>query len=247
MPKKPRLSIITVVLNDRSHIEGTIYSVLSQMFRDYEYIIIDGGSTDGTLDIINKYSDSIRLISEPDNGLYDAMNKGLEYARGEYVYFLNSGDRIYSADLFERVFSLPEADVYYGDVLVVDEDGNEKGLRRLRPPENLTWKDLRRGMLVSHQAFVARREICPKFDLSYRYSADYDWMIRVLKNARTIVNTKMIFVRYLDNGLTKRNLVKSLKERFNIMAKYYGLVPTLVRHVGFGARLTWFYLRNRWF
>ncbi len=244
----PKISIITVVLNDKKHIERTIQSVIYQTFRDIEYIIIDGQSTDGTLDIIKKYEKQIsRLISEPDKGLYDAMNKGLRLASGEYVLFLNSGDRLFDNQTLEKIFQLPQADVYYGDAQIVDEQGNVKGLRRLRPPENLSWKDLRRGMIVSHQAFIARRKLCPPFDLQYRYSADYDWMIKVLKKASNIVNTKMIIVKYLDGGLTKKNLMKSLKERFEIMVKNYGLVPTIIRHIFFAFRLSVFYIRNRWF
>ncbi len=244
----PKISIITVVLNDKKHIERTIQSVIYQTFRDIEYIIIDGQSTDGTLDIIKKYEKQIsRLISEPDKGLYDAMNKGLRLASGEYVLFLNSGDRLFDNQTLEKIFQLPQADVYYGDAQIVDEQGNVKGLRRLRPPENLSWKDLRRGMIVSHQAFIARRKLCPPFDLQYRYSADYDWMIKVLKKASNIVNTKMIIVKYLDGGLTKKNLMKSLKERFEIMVKNYGLVPTIIRHISFAFRLSVFYIRNRWF
>ncbi len=244
----PKISVITVVLNDKKHIESTIQSVIHQTFTDIEYIIIDGGSTDGTLDVIKKYEKQIsQLISEPDKGLYDAMNKGLRLASGEYVLFLNSGDKIFDNQTLEKIFQLPQADIYYGDAQIVDEQGNVKGLRRLRPPEKLSWKDLRKGMLVSHQAFIAKKSICPEFDMKYKFSADYDWMIKVLKKASNIVNTKMIIVKYLDGGLTKKNLIKSLRERFEIMAKNYGFVPTLIRHIFFAFRLIVFYVKNRWF
>ncbi len=243
------LSIITVVLNDVEHIEDTILSVINQDFDSIEYIVIDGQSTDGTLDILYKYSTHIdQLVSEKDNGLYDAMNKGLGLASGKYVLFLNSGDQLFDNQTISKIFaSHPDADVYYGDAQIIAPDGTVRGLRRLRPPEHLSWKSLRKGMLVSHQAFVARRELCPEFDLGYRFSADYDWMIKVLRRAMTIINTGLVIVKYLDEGLTKKNLTRSLKERFRIMSKNYGFVPTVIRHIGFAARLGYFYTKNRWF
>ena len=244
-----KLSIITVVLNDVEHIESTIQSVINQDFDSIEYIVIDGKSTDGTLDILKQYSANIdKLVSERDRGLYDAMNKGLRLANGEYVLFLNSGDRLFDNQTISKIFaSHTHADVYYGDAQIIAPDGAVRGLRRLRPPRTLSWKDLRRGMLVSHQAFIARRSLCPEFDLRYRFSADYDWMIKVLRQAKTIINTGLIIVKYLDEGLTKKNLTRSLKERFWIMSKYYGFVPTVIRHIGFAARLGYFYAKNRWF
>ncbi len=244
-----KLSIITVVLNDAAHIESTIQSVINQDFKSIQYIIIDGQSTDGTLDIIKKYKDHIDiLVSEKDQGLYDAMNKGLRLATGDYVLFLNSGDRLYDNQTISKIFSThPDADVYYGDAQIISPDGAVLGLRRLRPPKNLTWKSLRHGMLVSHQAFIARRSLCPEFDLKYRFSADYDWMIKVLRRAKTIINTGLIFVKYLDQGLTKKNLKKSLRERFWIMSKNYGLLPTVIRHIWFTFRLSYFYMKNKWF
>jgi glycosyltransferase involved in cell wall biosynthesis len=244
-----KLSIITVVLNDAAHIESTIQSVINQNFNSIQYIVIDGQSTDGTLDILKKYSNYIDvLISEKDRGIYDAMNKGLKLAKGDYVLFLNSGDMLYDSQTISKIFaSSPEADVYYGDIQIITPDGTVRGLRRLRPPENLTWKSLRRGMLVSHQAFIPRRDLCPPYDLKYRFSADYDWMIKVLRQANTIINTHQIIIKYLDGGLTKQNLIKSLKERFIIMKQNYGLIPTVVQHIGFSFRLGYFYIKNKWF
>ena len=243
-----KISIITVVRNDEKHIEQTIRSVLDQTFTDYEYLVIDGASTDGTLNIIKKYEDRLTWISEPDKGIYDAMNKGLRMARGEYVLFLNSGDSFFDGKVLEKVFSsAPDADVYYGDTVIVDESGQILGPRRLRPPGTLDWRSFRKGMLVSHQAFIPKRALCPEYDLRYKYSADFDWTIKVLKKARKTVNTGIVIVKYLDGGETKKHLKESLKERFRIMAHYYGFVTTVIRHIGFALRLTWFYLRKRWF
>ncbi len=241
----PKLTVITVVFNDKKHIEKTIKSVLNQTFKDIEYWIIDGASTDGTLEIIKKYDTQLNYLSEPDRGIYDAMNKGLERATGQYVIFLNSGDEFYDNQVLERVFSLPEADVYYGDSVIVDEQGEVLGLRRLRPPRQLTWKSLAKGMLVLHQAFIARRELCPHYDLKYKHAADFDWVIKVLKQSKKIVNTNMILVKFLAGGHSSKHIAASLKERFDILRRHYGL-PTAIWTTLYGfVRGFWFWLWHK--
>src|SRR3954469_22501603 len=136
MEFNPKISIITVVYNAQALIERTILSVLSQTYLNIEYIIIDGGSSDGTLQIAEKHQSKIALIhSGKDNGIYDAMNKGLNDATGDYVLFLNAGDELYHASTISAAFSKGEADVYYGNTAVVDEEGTLLGDRRLLPPE----------------------------------------------------------------------------------------------------------------
>jgi hypothetical protein len=132
MAAPPKVSIITVTYNAAAVLEPTIESILAQTFTDYEYLIIDGGSKDATPDIIRRYADRLSYwVSEPDRGLYDAMNKGLRAARGEYVWFMNAGDRLYEADTLRKVFvdAPAGADVYYGDALFYEADGREVGLR----------------------------------------------------------------------------------------------------------------------
>jgi glycosyltransferase involved in cell wall biosynthesis len=209
----PVVSIITVVFNGLSLIEKTIKSVISQTWPNIEYIVIDGGSTDGTVEILRLYDHQMSYwISEPDKGIYDAMNKGLAAATGDYVWFMNAGDLIYSPETTEKIFSGTKADrkfeplderkeavqvdqggkpdfrnlasIYYGDAMIVDAGYHEVGLRRLRPPENLTWKSFRKGMLVCHQAILVSREIVEPFDPQYRHSADYDWVLRALIKAQ---------------------------------------------------------------
>jgi glycosyltransferase involved in cell wall biosynthesis len=247
MNHTPVISIITVVFNDARHIEGTLQSVLNQTYRKIEYIVIDGGSTDGTLDIVGQYGSRIRLITGPDRGLYDAMNKGLMAATGEYVWYLNSGDRVYSEDTVERmVEGLREMpDVIYGGTLIIGEDGREIGDRRLKPPDPLTWRSFRKGMVVCHQSLVVRRTIAAAYDLSYKISADIDWAIRSTMNARTLQNSGLVLSRFLEGGLSGTNIKRGLRERFRIMVRYYGLFPTLLRHILFGIRLTNYYLRHR--
>lgn len=238
------ITIITITYNASATLRRTIESVAAQEYSKIEYIIVDGASTDGTVDIIKEYPDIVtRYVSEPDNGLYDAMNKGLQMATGEYVWFVNSGDEIASPTVIRDMFKdEPYCDVYYGNTVMTDMEGNVIGDRRLAPPDNLTWKSFKMGMLVSHQSFVARRVLCGKYDLKYRFSADFDWCIRVLRNSDFICNTDMTLSRFLDGGITKQNIVPGLKERFYIMCKYYGVLITLLCHIPIGIKFLWFAL-----
>jgi glycosyltransferase involved in cell wall biosynthesis len=246
-----KLSVVTIVYNDIVHIENTIRSVLSQTYSDIEYIIIDGGSTDGTVEIIKKYSEQISFwSSERDNGLYDAMNKGLDRVTGDYVCFLNSGDLFYEPTTIAKIFGSTEEkdiDVFYGDTVIIDEQGRIKGKRRLPIPEKLTWKSFRNGMLVSHQAFIASMKIVPKYDLRYSLSSDFDWTIRILKRAKKTYNVHFTIIKFLDGGLTKKRLIRSLYERYKIMIKYYGFFTTQWIYIRNGVRFLVFVVRNRWF
>ena len=241
--QRPKISIITITFNAAQTLERTILSVARQSCKSIEYIIVDGASTDGTMDIVVRYSDVVtKYVSEPDEGLYFAMNKGLAMACGEYVWFLNAGDEIKASDTIDAMFSRTEnADVYYGDTEMTDFEGNTIGRRRLAPPEKLTWKSFRRGMLVSHQSFVARRDLCPQYDVTYRFSADFDWCVNILKKAQSICNTHLILSRFLDGGITKQNIAAGLRERFRIMTKHYGLVPTIFFHIPIAAKFLWFW------
>jgi glycosyltransferase involved in cell wall biosynthesis len=233
MQNDPKISIITVVFNGKSLIEGTIKSVAGQTYSNIEYIIIDGGSTDGTLEIIKNYQSKITISrSEKDNGIYDAMNKGLRLATGDYVLFLNAGDELYTPDTLTNVFSLsPDADVYYGNTAVVNEQGTVLGDRRLKPPAKLTWKSLKYGMCVSHQSFIAKRSLCDLYNLDFSISADIDWVINVLKRSKKIVNTNNYVSKFLEGGTSNKQRTKALKERFLIMKKQYGLFQTLWNHL----------------
>lgn len=238
----PRFSIITVTYNAAKVLEDTIQSIVTQTYKNTEYIVVDGGSTDGTLDIIRKYREHIHtVISEPDKGLYDAMNKGIGLATGDYLCFLNAGDGLHEDDTLQLMVhsitgtGLP--DVLYGETEIVDDKGHFLHMRRLSAPETLTWKSFRKGMLVCHQAFFARRDLVEPYDLQYRFSADFDWCIRVMKKAKTLHNTHLTLIDYLNEGMTTRNHKASLKERFRIMVKHYGLASTLLFHVWFVLRM----------
>ncbi|MBE6288006.1 MAG: glycosyltransferase [Mediterranea massiliensis] len=234
-------SIITICYNAAETIERTIKSVLSQTYADIEYIVVDGASKDDTLAIINKYKEGItKVVSEPDKGLYDAMNKGIGLATGDYLCFLNAGDTFYSNDTLTKMVATWQGselpDVLYGETALVNDQGEFVRMRRLQAPERLTWRSFRQGMLVCHQAFFAKRALVEPYDLKYRFSADFDWCVRILKKAKNIHNTHLILVNYLDEGLTTRNQKASLKERFRIMAKHYGWGSTLLHHLWFVVR-----------
>jgi glycosyltransferase involved in cell wall biosynthesis len=243
---QPRLSIITIVYNNVRDIERTILSVLNQTYTNLEYIIIDGESTDGTLQIINKYQHKIsRLVSEPDKGIYDAMNKGLALASGDYVLFMNSGDEIYSAETVEKVFACePDADIYYGETEMYDQQWQSLGQRRHQAPEKFTWKSFQLGMSVSHQAIYIKRSITEPFDTKYQLSSDIDWIIRAAKKAGKIVNTHSYVAKYMVGGMSKAKHKQSLLERFDIFTKHYGLISNLINHSIIALKLGLYYLRH---
>lgn len=244
MHPHPKFSIITVTYNAEKVLEDTIQSVVFQTYRNVEYILVDGNSKDNTLAIIHKYRDRItHIISEPDKGLYDAMNKGIHLATGDYVCFLNAGDELHDPETLQKMTytlkgkELP--DVIYGETAIIDDKGHFIRMRRLSAPDQLTWKSFKQGMLVCHQAFFARRTLAIQnlYDLQYRFSADFDWCIRIMKQSQTLHNTRLILIDYLNEGMTSRNHKASLKERFRIMTKHYGWLRTLLQH-------GWFIIRS---
>lgn len=238
----PKFTVITVTYNAASVLEDTIQSVISQTYHHIEYLIIDGASKDGTLNVVKKYEERItRVVSEPDGGLYDAMNKGIALATGDYLCFLNAGDSFHEDDTLQQIVhslqgtELP--DVIYGETALVDAKGHFLRMRRLAAPEVLTWKSFQQGMLVCHQAFFAKRTLVEPYDLRYRFSADFDWCIRVMKKAYTLHNAHLTIIDYLDEGMTTQNRRASLGERFRIMAHHYGLLTTVMHHAWFVLRL----------
>jgi glycosyltransferase involved in cell wall biosynthesis len=244
---QPKLSIITIVYNNARDIERTMLSVLNQTYTNIEYILVDGVSTDGTLDIIKKYKDRIsKLVSEKDEGIYDAMNKGLALATGDYVLFMNSGDELYSADTVAVVFTSAEnADIYYGETEMINANGKSLGQRRHKVPEKFTWRSFKYGMSISHQAIYIKRSITEPFNRKYELSADIDWILNAAKKAKTIVNTNHFVAKYLVGGMSKAKHRQSLSERFDIMKHYYGLVPTLFNHIVIAFNLAGYWLMHR--
>ncbi|MGJ1264080.1 glycosyltransferase family 2 protein [Sphingobacterium spiritivorum] len=242
----PKISIITIVYNNVRDIRYTLDSVATQSYDNIEYIVIDGLSTDGTLAVIDQYKSHIHVLkSEKDKGIYDAMNKGLALATGDYVLFLNSGDELFSPSTLSDIFENCEmADIYYGETKLVDEDRRILGDRRHRIPEHFDWKSFRYGMNVCHQAIYIKRELTEPYDTSYQLSADIDWVIRAAKKARTTVNTHHYVAKYLVGGMSQKRHKQSLKERYAIFKKHYGTIPNIFHHAVIAARLLLYRIKN---
>lgn len=218
---KPLISIITITYNAEKEVVPTMQSIAEQSFRDFEHILIDGASSDHTLEAVRNISRDTIILSQRDNGLYDAMNKGLHMAKGRYLLFLNAGDTFHDADTLkaysdairdfhiralgknkseifkshnsDHIDNTPSLwpDIIYGDTVIVDKDRKLIGPRHLSVPEELTFESFAQGMLVCHQAFMCRRAIAPDYNLNYRYSADYEWTLRCLQNSKPYKNINL--------------------------------------------------------
>ena len=232
MNEVPFCSVITVVFNAQSLVERTLRSVQQQTFSSYEHIIIDGASSDETLMVVERFSrNELSVFSERDQGIYDAMNKGLQHARGTFVIFMNAGDEFFDEFVLENALgNNRDADFIYGETVVVDDAGVVLGNRRLSPPKVLHWRSLQRGMCVSHQSIFMRRELAEPYNKEYKISSDIDWTIRMLRKSRKIVNTYTVISKFLEGGVSASRRKKGLIERFQIMRKHYGLLTTLFNH-----------------
>lgn len=239
----PKISIITITYNAERFLPKTIDSILAQTCHDFEYIIVDGKSKDATVEIIQNYENRIqnsehpfpvRWVSEPDKGLYDAMNKGMRMATGDFVWFMNAGDKVYDentvTNILENLKADPDADVIYGQSLIIDEEDRPLGERHKIAPKVLTRKSLLNGLVVCHQSILARKSIAPEYDLTYRISADYDWTCKVLSKSKKNLYIDNYLSRFMTAGVSTTQRKKALKERFRIMKKHFGLCATLWAH-----------------
>lgn len=239
MDGRPLISVVTITYNASETLPITMESVAEQTFKDFEHVVIDGASTDDTIAIARQMGTPfLRIVSEPDKGLYDAMNKGIKFARGRYLLFLNSGDKFHASDTLQAYADAIESkspDIIYGDTDIVDMEGKRLGPRHLSAPAILTVDSLSKGMLICHQAFMVRKDIAPRYDTDYRFSADYDWCIRCIKASRAgdRVNLKRVTIDYLADGMTDHNKKASLLERFKIMAAHYGTMKAVGSHLSF--------------
>jgi glycosyltransferase involved in cell wall biosynthesis len=255
-----RFTVVTITYNAEAVVERTLQSVLRQTYEGVDHLIVDGASTDGTMALAEAYkaqSDAsgcghkVILQSEPDHGIYDAMNKGLTQASGDYVVFMNAGDSFPETGTLEQIVrrcrlserpsdELPG--VLYGLTNIVDDEGRVLRPRRLQPPAKLTWRSFRQGMLVCHQAFYARTDLAKnlQYDTQLRYSADVDWCIRVMHESErlglALCPIGVVVANYLEEGATTRHHRESLLERFRVMVRHYGLFSTLAMHLWFVVR-----------
>jgi len=259
-----KITVATVTYNAGTLIDRTIRSVEEQDYPYVEHVIIDGNSQDETLELVHHYQErnsvneirhEIACLSEPDKGLYDAMNKALDMATGRYVIFINAGDTFHSPTTLSLVAktAITEAGgernvkklpaVLYGDTHLVNDNGEFLRRRRLTPPERLTWHSFKNGMLVCHQAFFARTDIARRmhYDRRYRLSADYDWCIRIMREGERLglplTNLHIVVADYLSGGLSKKHHRASLWERLTIMVRHYGLSVAIAQHLWFIVRV----------
>lgn len=213
--KQYKLTIVTIVFNNVTEIETTILSVLQQKFRNIEYIIIDGGSTDGTVEIIKKYSSFITYwISESDDGIYNAMNKGIKIATGEWIMFLNAGDYLYSHNTLESIFqtSYKNVDVIYGDICFVYPNAE----KIKKSDKNLS--NFHRYLPIFHPSTFVKTSIMKRYmyDENYKIAADYKFLYSLYRN-KYVFQKVDIIVSYFDiNGISNKNKLLAMKENFKV-------------------------------
>lgn len=207
------ISIITVALNVRSTVEDTITSVLGQTYKNIEYVIIDGGSTDGTLDIINKYKSKIhKFISKPDKGVYDGMNKGILAASGDIVGFLNADDVFYDKNVIQKVasvFTNAEVDCVYGNLVYVSRKNSER-ITRIWRSRDFSDGLFERSWTPAHPTFYCKKVLYERFGFyrtDFKIAADVELMYRFLQ--KNHIKSKYVaadFVRMRDSGVSSRGI-----------------------------------------
>lgn len=250
--ERPVLTVITVCFNDLEGVRASVDSVVAQNeFRRLEHIVVDGGSGDGTPSYLSSISrPNFSFISEKDDGLYFAMNKGIGMAKGGYLQFLNAGDVYVNDDVLGKTIDVLEAtssDFVYGETIDVDENGGVLGEKRLSVgARKVDWTLFKTGMRICHQAMFVKTEIVGQYDTKFQLSSDFNWAIHCLKKAKKIVPLNFPVIYFEKGGLTQKRRFRSLMERFQIMAHHFGFVPTFFRHLYFPVRAFLFYLKNGW-
>ncbi len=232
MSDTPKVSIITITYNAGPYLERTIKSVLEQTYPNIEYLIIDGKSKDETMAIAERYrSDIDVLVSEPDGGLYDAMNKAIDLATGDYIVYLNAGDVMKDALTLEMTMKESNnADIVYGLAVKIDEEGNEFPWHKRTPTaDRLSAKSFINGMVICHQCMIVKKSCAVKYDLSVAVAADIDWSIRTMKNVKTKHFYNDVFCLFLKGGVSDEKRWKAIKERFRISVKHFGWITTLIQ------------------
>ena len=230
------ISIITITYNAERWLERTMRSVLAQTCKEYEYIIVDGASKDGTVDIIKRlepeFEGRLSWKSEPDKGLYDAMNKGIARAKGDFLWFVNAGDEIYAPDTLAHIVAAAtdDTDIVYGKACIVNAEGVKVSEHHKVTPPDLQRKHLLNGLVVCHQAILVRRSIADKYNTDYRICADYEWVLKAVTASRKNMYLDEYVCKFLTEGVSQKQRKRAWKERFRIMRKHYGLCATLWAH-----------------
>ena len=238
MNSYPKVSIITVVYNGIEFLEETIKSVISQTYPNIEYIIVDGGSKDGTLDIIKKYEAHIsKWISEPDKGIYDAMNKGIDLATGDWQNFLNAGDSFVDNNVLEKIFTsdLENITLVYGDIIAIRENGQKLNVNAIELKDD---NSIKKGMKVCHQAIFYNKNIMIKYDDKLRLKSEWKHLIEITRK-ENFSPKKFNFpiVYYSVGGLGAQQLKLNQKEYRDVFLKMYGM-SAYITYMPFFAYMT---------
>lgn len=224
-----KLSIITINYNNKAGLENTVKSVFAQTFDNLEFIIIDGGSTDGSLDLIKEYSEKISYwISEPDKGIYDGINKGILKAKGNYTMFLNSGDYLLTKDILqysEEIIRKESLDIYYGNV-IMKPINNEKYIQKYPPELNLNFWEHR---TINHQASFIKTCLFAElglYDTHYSMTADYAFYLKAYISGKQYCYIDRELVYYPLDGFSSKNLDKYLLQ---MKDAWQNIVPEYIK------------------
>ena len=223
----PLITIITVVFNGEEYLEDTILSVINQTYKNIEYIIIDGASTDFTVNIIKKYENNISYwVSEEDKGIYDAMNKAIKLSSGEYINFMNAGDSFVSTRTLEKIAPLLNEDFVYGNHKVYTEnieDGISIDVKNYSGERNIPF---------CHQSLFARKSYLLKhlFDIRYKIAADYKQYLDCLHDGATMKHIPIDIANFLDGGLSMSSR-KSLIKEYYLITKEYGFISSSLVYI----------------
>jgi len=230
--KFPTFTLITITLNNHDGLQKTSRSIEKQTLKDFEWLIIDGASTDTTLKYLreiqrdaNKHNKEFRYITEPDDGIYDAMNKGIKNAKGKFLIFLNAGDELASSETLEIIAPLTEKkpDFIYGDAIEPCKNGGKAVTKHARRYKEIPW-----GMITHHQAIIYNRhrirDLKITYSLLYKIASDYDFTLRFLNNAKRIVYIPKPLCIFEQGGISQQQASLGRKEQYIIREKL-NIVP----------------------
>ncbi|GAB4343848.1 MAG: glycosyltransferase family 2 protein [Desulfobulbaceae bacterium] len=215
----PKVTVVTVTYNALDFVEETLQSVLSQTYPDIEYIVVDGHSTDGTQESVARYADRLAVfISEPDNGIYDAMNKGIDLATGEWIIFMNAGDTFADHETVSKVFAREidsSIDFIYGDHIWKDD---RRSVRVRTRPLHLMWQRI----AFSHQSLFSRTSLMKrkKFDLRYRIVSDYNFYFSCYMEGSRFLRVDFPVSVFLAGGVSNECLFRRTYERWSVVRRY---------------------------
>lgn len=231
---KPSITLITVTFNAENELPDTLESAAKQSFKNFEHWVIDGGSKDGTIEVVKKFP-HVKWISEKDNGLYDAMNKGIQKASGEFVYFLNAGDALFDSDVLQKInaeISSQKYDMIYGDVFFKNHPSGVDFVQGRK----VSYTDYFFSIALCHQAAFIKKELFDKlgvYKLDYKILADQEWFVNYFKNCDRSLYIPQTVAAYETVGLSYKQRFRNMTENNRIAKNYfptYIYILRLIRH-----------------